>query len=137
MPPITIPDESAMRSLGARLAQRLKAGDVVLLHGDLGAGKTTLVRGLVESIGFDGPVRSPTFNLVQTFPTEPPVMHADLYRVESYEGIGLEDYLDTHVCFIEWPDRAEGLISPFQCWQVRIDFAGDGRLVTVLEPETK
>jgi len=121
-----------MRALGASLGLRLKAGDVVLLEGELGAGKTTLVRGLLEGLGHLGPVRSPTFNLVQTFDTSPPVMHADLYRVGSYEGIGLEDYLETHLCLIEWPDRATGLIDPELCWRVRIEFLGEGREVTVL-----
>lgn len=120
---------------GAELAGRLRAGDVVLLAGDLGAGKTTLVRGLLAALGHLGGVRSPTFSLIQTYPTDPPAMHADLYRVKSYEGIGLEDYLDTHLCLVEWPDRAEGLIAPAECWQVRIDFEDEGRRITVLPPE--
>jgi len=123
-----------MRAFGASLATRLRAGDVVLLYGDLGAGKTTLVRGLLEGLGYVGPVRSPTFNLVQTFPTNPPVMHADLYRVGSYEGIGLEDYLESHLCLIEWPDRATGLVSVEDCWLITIDFEEPGRRVTVENP---
>lgn len=123
-----------MRALGAGLAKRLRAGDVVFLEGELGAGKTTLVRGLLEGLGHKGAVRSPTFNLVQTFATDPPVMHADLYRVGSYEGIGLEDYLDTHLCLIEWPDRAAELLRPSETWRVRIDFDGAGRTVAILEP---
>lgn len=123
-----------MRALGAELAARWKAGDVVYLEGPLGAGKTTLVRGMAESLGVSEPVRSPTFNLLQTFETSPPILHADLYRVKSYEGIGLEDYLDTHLCLIEWPDRAEGLIDPRHAWRVQIDFAPEGRLVVIHEP---
>ena len=127
-------DEAATRALGAELAKKLKPGDVVLLSGELGAGKTTLVRGLVEALGHVGPVRSPTFNLIQTFATNPPVMHADLYRVKSYQGIGVEDYLSTHVCLIEWPDRAEGLIDFDDCWRVAIEFAEIGREATVVQP---
>jgi len=123
-----------MRAFGASLLPRLQAGDVVLLQGDLGAGKTTLVRGLLEGMGYSGAVRSPTFNLIQTFPTNPPVMHADLYRVKSYEGIGLEDYLDTHLCLIEWPDRAAGLVSPEDCWRVSIEFDGEGRRIVISAP---
>lgn len=123
-----------MRSLGAEWGRRLKVGDVVLLEGDLGAGKTTLVRGLLEGLGYAGAVRSPTFNLIQTFPTRPPVMHADLYRVPSYEGIGLEDYLDTHLCLIEWPDRAGGLIDPALCHRVKIEFERQGRRVIIEGP---
>ncbi len=124
-----------MRALGAELIQGWQVGDVVLLHGDLGAGKTTLVRGALESLGFEEPVRSPTFNLLQQFETDPPVMHADLYRVKSYVGIGVEDYLETHVCLIEWPDRAEGLIDLEECWHVEISFDGPGRIVKVIPPK--
>lgn len=125
-----------MQELGGELAKDLRAGDVVLLAGTLGAGKTTLVRGLLAALGFQSEVRSPTYNLVQTFPTEPPVMHADLYRVQSYAGIGLEEYLENHLCLIEWPDRAEGLVDPSLCWQVEILFLGeDSRDVIVTPPE--
>jgi tRNA threonylcarbamoyladenosine biosynthesis protein TsaE len=125
-------DEAGTRAVGADLAIQLRAGDVVFLEGELGAGKTTLVRGLLEALGHDGPVRSPTFNLVQTFSTDPPVMHADLYRVRSYEGIGLEDYLDTHLCLVEWPDRAEGLVD--DPWRIVIAFEGTGRRIEILPP---
>jgi len=127
--------DAETRSWAAGLAPRFSAGDVVLLEGPLGAGKTTWVRGLLSGLGFDGAVRSPTFNLIQTFETKPPVMHADLYRVKGYEGIGLEDYLDTHLCLIEWPDRAAGLIDPAACWRLTITFEGPGRRIT-LEPPT-
>lgn len=130
-----LPDEAATRLLGAELSSRLKAGDVVFLHGDLGAGKTTLVRGLLEALGHTEPVRSPTFNIVQTFETDPPVMHADLYRVESWRGTGVEDYLDSHLCLIEWPERAGGLIDPDLAWHVVIKFAGAGRTALVRPPQ--
>lgn len=123
-----------MRALGATLGQEFSPGDIVLLEGELGAGKTTLVRGLLEGLGHRGAVRSPTFNLVQTFETVPPVLHADLYRVRGAEGIGLEDYFDTHVSLIEWPDRAYGLIDPAEAWQIRISFVPEGRVVEVRRP---
>jgi tRNA threonylcarbamoyladenosine biosynthesis protein TsaE len=131
---VVLKDEAATRALGAELSTKLKSGDVVLLSGELGAGKTTLVRGLVESLGHTGPVRSPTFNLLQVFDTDPPVLHADLYRVESHKGIGIEDYLATHVCLIEWPDRATGLVDPERCWRIEIAFAERGRTATVTSP---
>lgn len=134
MSSLHLPDEAATRALGAKLASELKAGDVVLLSGELGAGKTTLVRGLLEALGHTEPVRSPTYNLIQLFDTSPPVMHADLFRVKSHQGIGIEDYLDTHLCLIEWPDRAESLIDPSQCWLVRLEFADEARTVTVTKP---
>lgn len=132
---VVLKDEAATRALGAELATQLRAGDVVLLSGELGAGKTTLVRGLVEALGHTGPVRSPTYNLLQAFDTDPPVLHVDLYRVESHKGIGIEDYLSTHVCLIEWPDRATGLVDPEKCWRIKIEFDGNGRTATVAEPQ--
>jgi tRNA threonylcarbamoyladenosine biosynthesis protein TsaE len=126
--------EADTRAVGAALVHRLVPGDVVLLDGPLGAGKTTLVRGLLQELGFAQPVRSPTFNLIQTFDTSPPVMHADLYRVASYEGIGIEDYLESHVCLIEWPDRAASLVDPHRAWQIHIDFEGEGRRIEVAPP---
>jgi tRNA threonylcarbamoyl adenosine modification protein YjeE len=129
-------NESETRTLAAQLATSAKPGDVFLLDGPLGAGKTTFVRGFLEALGHDGPVRSPTFNLLQTFETEPPVMHADLYRVKSWQGIGLEDYLETHMCLIEWPDRAMGLVDPMNCWRIDIAFSEGGRSITIQPPNT-
>lgn len=126
-----MPDEAAMRALGASLASELKAGDLVLLEGELGAGKTTLVRGLLGALGISEGVRSPTFNLMQVFETTPPVLHADLYRLKSAVGVGLEDYLDSHLCLIEWPDRATW---PSEAIRVEIQFAGEGRVVKIHRP---
>jgi len=131
-----LPDESATLVWAATTAARLVAGDVVLLDGPLGAGKTTWVRGLLSGLGFIGAVRSPTFNLIQTFETAPPVMHADLYRVEDYHRIGLEDYLETHLCLIEWPDRAAGLFDPNLCWRLSLRFVEGGRMGTLISPES-
>lgn len=128
-------DELRTREVGALLAPDMKAGDTVLLEGPLGAGKTTLVRGLLKSLGYDGPVRSPTFNLLQVFPTDPPVLHADLYRLSNAQGIGLEDYLGTHLCLIEWPDRAPDLSRP-ESWRITIEFEDGGRRITVCRPQS-
>src|SRR5512145_982179 len=108
---LNVPTAEAMAELGARLASEWRAGEVVFLDGPLGAGKSTLVRGVLHALGHLGPVRSPTFNLMQSFETTPPVLHVDLYRVKSHAGLGIEDYLDTHLCLIEWPDRAVGLVE--------------------------
>jgi tRNA threonylcarbamoyladenosine biosynthesis protein TsaE len=126
--------EAQTRAFGGELARRLSPGDIVLLDGPLGAGKTTFVRGLLESLGYDKEVRSPTFNLVQVFETQPPVMHADLFRVKSYVGIGIEDYLETHLCLIEWPDRAVGLVDRDAAWRVQIEFEDAGRVIRVQPP---
>ena len=105
-----------------------------MLSGPLGAGKTTWVRAYLHALGYLGPVRSPTYNLIQTFDTLPPVMHADLYRLKGSMGIGLEDYLDTHVCLIEWPDRAYDMIRPEDCWQLTIDFKDESRVASLRSP---
>ena len=124
-----------MKLLGTALAKRFKVGDVVLLEGALGAGKTTLVRGILAGLGWTKEVRSPTFNLLHTYPDlVPPVLHADLYRLASWQGIGIEDYLDTHLCLIEWPDRAAGLMDADLAWRISIGFEGEGRRVQLEAP---
>ena len=124
-----------MRKLGASLTPRFQAGDVVLLEGELGAGKTTLVRGILAGLGWKQEVRSPTFNLLHTYPNlSPPVVHADLYRVSSWQGIGLEDYLEGSLCLVEWPDRARGLVADGTAWRVEVQFDGEGRTVRLWVP---
>ena len=111
-------------------ATHAEAGDIFLLHGNLGAGKTTFVRGFLKALGHLGPVRSPTFNLIQTFETTPPVMHADLYRVSGAEGLGLEEYWDSHVCLIEWPEKIADLLPQHY---IRVDIqvlGGEKRQLT-------
>lgn len=120
---------------GAELLTHLAQADTVLLYGDLGVGKTTLVRAMLRSLGYLLEVRSPTFSLIQIYETDPPILHADLYRLTKGVGIGLEDYLDTHLCLIEWPDRALDLLDPEDCWQVWMEFAGDSRKVSVMRPK--
>lgn len=96
--------------------------------GELGAGKTTLVRGIIGALGHLGEVRSPTFNLVQEYETVPPVCHVDLYRLENIRQVidlGLTDYMTTHALLIEWIERANGLIEP--TIRVHLTFADDGR----------
>lgn len=122
-----------MRKLGAELAKQWRAGDIVLLKGELGAGKTTFVRGVVESLGVADPVKSPTFNLIQLFETRPPVMHADLYRLKSADGVGIEEYFEDHLSLIEWPDRL-GDLTPEEAWTIAIEFEGDGRRVQISAP---
>lgn len=127
-------NEKDMLTLGERLSPRFKAGDVVFLAGDLGAGKTTLVRGILAGLGWRDAVRSPTFTLLQLYQTDPPALHIDLYRVQSHAGLGIEDYMDTHLLLVEWPDRAAGLITPSDTWQIQIDFAPEGRHVRIAPP---
>ena len=130
----SVASEADMIALGQTFITQLHAGDCVMLSGELGAGKTTFVRGCLLGLGWEEPVRSPTYNLIQLFDTNPLVLHADLYRVKSYEGIGIEDYIDDHICFIEWPDRADGLVQPDAAWDVRIAFSPGGRTVEIVAP---
>ena len=95
--------------LGARLAAALRAGDVVAVAGDLGAGKTTFVRGACRELGVDGPVSSPTFTIGHRYEAPVPVAHLDLYRLQSLgaEDWGdIEPYFDGTIAFVEWPEHA-------------------------------
>jgi tRNA threonylcarbamoyladenosine biosynthesis protein TsaE len=103
-------------ALGARIVSRLKAGDVVLLSGELGTGKTTLVRGACRALGVPGPVTSPTFTIGQRYEGgRMPVSHLDLYRLQTLEGEDpalLEDYFHPRgVAFVEWPAAGSGRID--------------------------
>lgn len=105
------------RAFGHRLAAGLTAGDVILLTGDLGAGKTTLARAIIERLTGVSDAPSPTYTIVQTYETGEGVdlWHADLYRIEAeaeLDEIGLEDAFDEAVCLIEWPDRLAGMLPP-------------------------
>ncbi|HEU5104901.1 MAG TPA: tRNA (adenosine(37)-N6)-threonylcarbamoyltransferase complex ATPase subunit type 1 TsaE [Solirubrobacterales bacterium] len=103
-------------ALGARVAERLGAGDVVLLSGELGTGKTTLVRGACRALGVPGPVTSPTFTIGQRYAGgRLPVSHLDLYRLQTLEGEDpalLDDYLRPEgVAFVEWPGAGSGQLE--------------------------
>ncbi len=113
-------------ALGMSLAERLRAGDCVALTGDLGAGKTALVRGIARGLGLadDRMVSSPTYVLVQEYPATVPVYHLDLYRMGSPEAeigeLGLEEMLADGVVLIEWAERAAAAL-PRPRWQISID----------------
>jgi tRNA threonylcarbamoyladenosine biosynthesis protein TsaE len=107
---VPLPGLAATQALGARIAASLKVGDAVTLQGDLGAGKTTLARAILHSLGVTEEVPSPTFTLVQYYETPGlNVRHYDLYRIESpaeVEELGLDEALDDGAALIEWPERA-------------------------------
>lgn len=127
----------ATEQFGADLAATAKPGDVLLLTGELGAGKTTIARGFVRALGYLGEVRSPTFNFLFLYDTQPPVCHADLYRLsrpEEVEDLGLTDYLDSHVLLVEWPERAPDFWPQDAC-RVAIRVQPDGsRLIQIARP---
>jgi tRNA threonylcarbamoyladenosine biosynthesis protein TsaE len=106
---------SETEALGARLAARLGPGDVVSVSGDLGAGKTTFVRGACRELGVDGPVSSPTFTIGHRYAAPVPVAHLDLYRVDGLgpeEWGNLEPYFDGTIAFVEWPEHAGAWLPP-------------------------
>jgi tRNA threonylcarbamoyladenosine biosynthesis protein TsaE len=100
---------------GARLAALLRPGDVVAVAGDLGAGKTTFVRGACRRLGVEGPVSSPTFTIGHRYDAPTPVAHLDLYRVRGLgpeEWGDLEPYFDGTIAFVEWPEHAGAWLPP-------------------------
>ena len=117
---------------GARLAADLRPGDVVLVSGELGAGKTTFVRGAARALGVTANVTSPTFTIGQLYAGSPDVAHLDLYRLEHAEPDILEDYLTPdRIAFMEWPELAEPGLEHVSA-RVRIEHAGeDARRITV------
>jgi len=120
-------DEAGLRAIGARLASVLRVGDVVALSGELGAGKTTLARAILQGLGHMGEVPSPTFTLVQTYPDLPvPIAHADLYRLDDpaqAEALALDDWLLDGALLLEWPERLGDRIWPDALW-LRLEGAG-------------
>ena len=121
--------------IGARLAAELRPGDVVLVSGELGSGKTTLVRGACRALGVEGPVTSPTFTIGQRYEGRLPVSHLDLFRLRTLEGEDpglLDDYLTPEaVTFVEWPAVAEPRIERISR-RVRIEHAGGERRTITL-----
>ena len=117
-------------ALGAELAARLQPGDVVLVSGDLGAGKTTFVRGAARALGVEGPVTSPTFTIGHLLPGRVEVAHLDLYRLASLEGEDpqlLDDYLTPErIGFVEWPGVGEAVIARVAA-RVTLEHAGGDR----------
>jgi tRNA threonylcarbamoyladenosine biosynthesis protein TsaE len=126
-------------AVGAELARQLAPGDVVLVEGELGAGKTTFVRGASGALGATGPVTSPTFTIGQRYPAPVPVAHLDLFRVadlEHEEHDLLEDYVrpDT-ITFVEWPAVGEGELAGLGriAARVRIQHAGEDRRIICVQ----
>ncbi len=109
--------EEQTLAIATEFAATLKAGDIVALHGPLGAGKTLFSRGVTRALGYEGPVSSPSYALVHEYAGRIPVYHMDLYRLApgaDWEEIGLAHYLDgAGVCLVEWPERLPPGWSPF------------------------
>ncbi len=114
---LNLPDAVATEAAGARLATGLRGGMVIAISGELGAGKTTLVRGCLRALGWTAPVKSPTYMLVEHYPVSSLYFyHFDFYRFadpSEWETAGLADYFrDDSICVVEWPERVAGLLPP-------------------------
>ena len=157
---ISIANEKAMMELGGKIADQFPHGGIVLLNGDLGAGKTTLVRGLLRHLGYKGTVKSPTYTLVEPYSIEcqPPhnknkkhkkggcvlnepfdgytLYHFDLYRLgdpEELEYIGGRDYWEGNsLCLIEWPEKAKGYL-PEADLEITIHHDDESRIVEIMK----
>ena len=128
---IDLPDENATLALAQRLAARLRPGMVIYLRGNLGAGKTTLVRGVLNALGYAGRVKSPTYTLLEPYQVGGlDLRHFDLYRLhdeEEWEAAGFRDEFDgRNVFFVEWPEMAQGLI-PQADVEIALEILEQGR----------
>jgi tRNA threonylcarbamoyladenosine biosynthesis protein TsaE len=131
-----LPDEAATLAFGEALAPRLPRGALVFLRGDLGAGKTTLVRGILRGLGHSGSVKSPTYTLLEPYALANCVVyHFDLYRIadrEELDFIGIDELLESDALkLVEWPERGEDRF-PAADVEVRIQVHGEGRQVDIV-----
>ena len=135
---IGLESAEATEAFGAALAAELRAGDAIALFGALGAGKTTLARGLLRGLGHQGDVASPTFPIVQAYAppdTRVPVWHVDLYRIEhpaELAEIGLDEAREGAALIIEWPDRLPALWPEALLLTLAVE--GKGRVLTAQVP---
>jgi tRNA threonylcarbamoyladenosine biosynthesis protein TsaE len=132
---LELADEAATMALGARLAAALRPGMVVYLQGDLGAGKTTLVRGVLRALGYEGRVKSPTYTLVESYVlSKYTLQHYDLYRMidpREWLDAGFRDDCNiSTLCLVEWPEKAAGLLPPADV-RVKLSISVEGRKVSI------
>lgn len=134
-----IDDEAGMVALGenlGRVMSRQNQAVTVFLNGPLGAGKTTLARGMLRAFGYFGAVKSPTYTLVEAYDFDGRnVYHFDLYRLhdpEELEYMGIRDYfLPGNICLVEWPERGDGIL-PEPDWTMAVSVDGAGRRITLV-----
>ena len=131
---VLVSSEQAMIEFGEYVFSLLRADDLVFLVGDLGAGKTTLTRGILRKFGHVGPVPSPTYTLVEPYNvSDRELIHMDLYRLKSpeeLEMLGFRDFVGNTICIIEWPERGGPLLPPPNVI-ITIETVDDGRSVSI------
>ncbi|MGQ9678350.1 MAG: tRNA (adenosine(37)-N6)-threonylcarbamoyltransferase complex ATPase subunit type 1 TsaE, partial [bacterium] len=127
-------DAAATNALGERLAKFLKPGATVALYGTLGAGKTTIIKGIARGLGVKDMVKSPSFVIITEYQGLLPVYHIDLYRIRTIDELvetGFDSFLNGDgVCLIEWAERAEQLL-PANTIRIKLTFANSGRLIEI------
>ena len=132
---IFLPDEAATLALGSRLALALEPGLFVALSGNLGSGKTTLTRGILRGLGYQGKVKSPTYTVVELYSlSKLDLYHFDFYRFndpQEWLDAGFRDYFDPgNICLVEWPERARDLL-PVPDLKIALGMEGDGRRIRI------
>ena len=135
---LELADEAATLRLGTALAVGVAPGRTLYLQGDLGAGKTTLVRGLLRALGYDGRVKSPSYPLVELYSlSRLHLYHFDFYRIKNeaeWQDLGFREYFNAQsACVVEWPERAGGLLPP-PSLAIRLEIAGTGRRAWLSAP---
>lgn len=130
-----LPDEDATLTLGAAIGHGLEPGLAIFLHGELGAGKTTLVRGALRALGWTGRVKSPTYTLVELYEfSRLRLHHFDFYRFQDpreWSDAGFRETFDgVNVCLVEWPEKARGLLPPPDV-EITLQIQDAGRLATL------
>ena len=130
-----LPDEQATLELGGKLAAAMVPGLYIALSGDLGSGKTTLARGILRGLGYQGRVKSPTYTLVELYKVSRlDLYHFDFYRFEDpgeFLEAGFQECFDGHnVCLVEWPERVQGLL-PQADLDIGISIEDDGRRISI------
>jgi tRNA threonylcarbamoyl adenosine modification protein YjeE len=138
---LELPTPADTDALGARLARALPAQPVVAwLRGDLGAGKSTLARALLRELGVEGAIRSPTYTLVERYPTSAgEAAHLDLYRIAApgeLDFLGLDELREARLWLVEWPERGGAALPPPDL-EIRLELAGGGRSVELQESSEK